>query len=210
MYFTGKSGYAPSRLYFESTVDTLRPEVSYKTTAEMSYAEIKGISTSFDALSSRSNALVAMASLERPAPSISANPVRVSSTETGAISFRAPPEAVLSSIVWTIKPINNIDKKAFLETNLCMDLNGERSCFTGVEDFAHCAFFNSCVTGFSSLVGTGDGGYIATRYFTPGTAPAIHDPVVRFQFQAPDTGTVLEMNVQLRVRSIDPTLLPYK
>lgn len=210
VYFTGKSGYAPPRVYFESTVETLRPEVSAKTTADMSYAEIKGVASQFDTVASRSNILKTIAPFEYPARLTSVNPVRLSSKETATISFWAQPETVLSSIVWSIKPVNNIDTKTFLETNLCIDLNGERTCFTGVEDFAHCAFFEPCVTGFSSLVPTGSNTYIATRYFLPGAAPTIRDPNVRVQFQAPDVGTILEMSVQLRVRAVNQLLIPRK
>jgi hypothetical protein len=127
----------------------------------------------------------------------------VSSKETGAIYFAAPAGAVLSSISWRVRPITNQGRKGFLETNLCLGLNGEESCFTGVEDFAHCAFFNPCRTGYSSLVPTGGEGYVATRYFPAGAAPIISDGRIAVKFRGPDIGTILEVEVKVRVRNAD-------
>ncbi len=205
LYFTGKAGYAPSRTWFESAVDTLLPNVRVKTTAEMTDQEVKEIASRFDGRLAHSDPISQLAGFEREAQATSTIPVQIKSKQAGEISFAAAPGTVLSSVAWRITPQNNVDQKAFLETNLCLDMNGEESCFTGVEDFAHCAFFTPCITGYSRLDPIEHGGYIATRYFPAGTAPILRDGHVTAKFLAPDTGVVLEVQVTVRVRSVDVT-----
>jgi hypothetical protein len=205
LYFTGRAGYAPPRTWFESAVDTLAPSVSVKTTAEMTDQEVREVASRFDDLLSGAEPMNQLAAFEQEAQVTSPSPVKVKSKETGTIRFAAPPGNVLSSISWRITPQNNVDKIEFLETNLCLDMNGEETCFTGVEDFAHCAFFTPCVTGYSRLDPVDHGGYIATRYFPAGTAPILRDGHVTVKFQAPDNGVVLEMQVGIRVRRVDTT-----
>ena len=206
LYFTGRSGYAPPRIWFENGVDTLLPSVNAKTTAEMTDREIKEIAAQFDGALSGTNPLSALAALEQEAQLTTPAQVTVSSKEAGFFSFNAPPGTVLSSISWLIRPMSNRGNRQFLETNFCLGLNGEESCFTGVEDFAHCAFFTPCKTGYSSLVPAAAEGYYATRYFPAGTAPVITDPRITAKFLAPDIGTVLEMEVKVRVRNVDANL----
>jgi hypothetical protein len=203
LYFTGKAGYAPPRTWFESTIDTLAPGVNTKTTAEMSLQESRDIAAHFDAALSGINPIKALAALEQEIPATSPAPIAVKSRDKGTITFAAPPGTVLSSIVWKIKPLNNVDDRKLLETNLCLDLNGEEFCFTGVEDFAHCAFYTPCNTGYSNLIPTEAGGYLATRYFLPGAAPLITHGNLTAKFQTPDNGAVLEFDVKLRVRRVD-------
>ncbi len=209
VYLTGKTGYPPPRLWFESAVETLRPESNARTTSEMTNADLRGISYAFDTIARRGTLLTSIAAAERPAQLTSASPVRVGPRESAAITFRATPGTVLSSLVWTIRPMGDVNNNAFMETNLCMDLNGERTCFTGVEDFAHCAFYTACATGFSSLAPF-PGGYKATRYFPAGAAPRIHDPNIKILFQGPDIGAGLEMSVELRVRSADDSEIAFR
>jgi hypothetical protein len=207
LYFTGRSGYAPPRTWFESTVDMLASNVNVKTTAEMSDQEVRDIAAQFDRLQSGIDPKTQLAAFEREAQVTSASPISIKSKQEGAISFAATPGTVLSSVSWRITPQNNVDKREFLETNLCLDIDGEESCFTGVEDFAHCAFFTPCVTGYSRLTPVDHGGYIATRYFPAGHAPMLRDGKVVARFLAPDIGTVLEMQVNIRVRDVDPALV---
>lgn len=199
-YFTGKSGYAPPRVYFENVVDTLLPGVNVRTTAQMSDREIKGIASQFDRLLSGTNPSSQLAALEQEARPSGSGRLEMKSREKAALSFSAAPGSVLSSISWKIRPISNQSRIEFLETNLCLDLNGELFCFTGVEDFAHCAFYTPCRTGYSSLVPIDGAGYLATRYFPAGTTPAIRDGKITIKFQAPDIGSVLEIEVKVRVR----------
>jgi hypothetical protein len=206
LYFTGRAGYAPPRTWFESVVNTLAPNVDVETTAEMTDQQVRDVAYQFDRLLMGVKPMKQLASSEREAQVTSSSPVFVRSREEGAISFTATPGTVLSSIVWSILPQNNQEKKQFMETNLCLDMNGEEHCFTGVEDFAHCAFFKPCITGYSRLDPVGHGGYIATRYFPAGSAPILRDGKVTARFQAPDIGTVLEMEIKIRVRAVDPTL----
>jgi hypothetical protein len=205
LYFTGKAGYAPPRTWFESAVDTLLPNVRVKTTAEMSDQEVKGIASRFDERQAKVNPISELAVLEREAQVTSTNPVRVKSKQAGTISFAAAPGMVLSSVAWRITPQSNVDQKGFLETNLCLDMNGEETCFTGVEDFAHCAVFTPCITGYSRLDPIEHGGYVATRYYPAATAPVLRDGHVTAKFQAPDTGAVLDVQVTIRVRSVNIT-----
>ena len=202
LYFTGKAGYAPPRTWFESAVDTLLPNVRVKTTAEMTDQEVKEIAARFDGRLSDINPMSQLASFEREAQVTSTSPVQVKSKHAGAMSFAATPGTALSSVSWRITPQNNVDKKDFLETNLCLDMNGDESCFTGVEDFAHCAFFTPCIGGYSRLDPIDHGGYVATRYFPAATAPILRDGHVTAKFQAPDTGVVLEVQVTVRVRNV--------
>ena len=206
LYFTGRSGYAPPRTWFESDVDTLERSVDVKTSAEMTDQEVKTIALGFDRSLATADPKSQLASLEREAEVTSESPVKVKSKQAGAISFAAAPGTVISSIAWRITPQNNVDKNQFLETNLCIDVNGVESCFTGVEDFAHCAFFTPCITGYSRLDPIEHGGYVATRYFPAGTAPVSRDGRVVVKFQAPDSGVVLEVDVKVRVRDVGATL----
>lgn len=205
LYFTGRAGYAPPRTWFEVAVDTLAPTVDVKTTAEMSDSEVREVAARFDRALFGSDPKIRLAAAEREAQVTSPAPVSVKSKQQGAISFAATPGTVLSSVTWRITPLNNVDKRQFLETNLCLDINGEESCFTGVEDFAHCAFYAPCITGYSRLDPIEHAGYIATRYFPAGTAPVLRDGRVTAKFQAPDNGVVLEMDVKVRVRDVDAT-----
>ena len=206
LYFTGRAGYAPPRTWFESDVDTLVQSADVKTTAEMTDQELKTIALEFDRSLGSGDPKTQLASLEREAQVTTSAPVMVKSKQAGAISFATTPGTVLSSISWRITPQNNVDKNQFLETNLCLDVNGVESCFTGVEDFAHCAFFTPCITGYSRLDPIEHGGYIATRYFPAGTAPIVRDGRITAKFQAPDSGVVLEVDVKVRVRDIDSSL----
>ncbi len=203
LYFTGRAGYAPPRVWFESIVDTLQPNTNVETTAQMTTQEVKQIVAQFDRSLSGIDPKSQLAALERDAQLTSPSPVTVKSKQAGAISFATTPGAVLSSVSWRITPLNNQDSRQFLETNICLDLDGKEDCFTGVEDFAHCAFFTPCITGYSSLMPVDHGGYVATRYFPAGTAPIIRDGKVTATFQAPDTGATLEMDVQVRVRDVN-------
>ncbi len=201
LYFTGRAGYAPPRIYFDDAVDTLLPGVNVKTTAEMSSGEIAQVASQFDRVLSGTNPIAPLASLEQEATSLTSSQVSVKSKEQAVFNFAAPPGAVLSSIVWRIRPLNNTTKPQFLETNLCLVVNGEQYCFTGVEDFAHCAFFAPCRTGYASLIPTAQGEYLATRYFPSGSAPIVGDGKITVKSRAPDIGTVLEMEVKVRVRN---------
>ena len=202
LYFTGRAGYAPPRVWFESIVDTLQSNVNVETTAQMTDQQVRQIAAQFDRSLSGVDPKSQLASLERDAQLTSPSPVTVRSKQAGAISFATTPGAVLSSVAWRITPLNNQDSRQFLETNICLDLDGKENCFTGVEDFAHCAFFTPCITGYSSLMPVDHGGYVATRYFPAGTAPIIRDGKVTATFQAPDTGATLEMDVKIRVRDV--------
>jgi hypothetical protein len=201
VYFTGRAGYAPPRTYFESTVDTLTTGVNIKTTGEMTDREIKEIAAQFDGALAGSNPIAQLAPLEQEAILTTPPRLNLRPKERGTLSFTTTPGAVLSSIVWSIRPVTNQGNQRFLETNLCLDLNGEEICFTGVEDFAHCAFFMPCKTGYSSLVPASGAEYIATRYFPAGAAPVINDGRIAAKFQAPDVGTVVEIEVKIRVRN---------
>jgi hypothetical protein len=205
LYFTGRAGYAPPRTWFEVSVDTLAPTVDVKTTAELTDPEVKEIAARFDRSLSGSDPKIQLAALEREAQVTSPAPVSVKSKQEGEISFAVTPGTVLSSVAWRVTPLNNVDKRQFLETNFCLDINGEESCFTGVEDFAHCAFYAPCITGYSRLDPIEHAGYIATRYFPAGTAPILRNGKVVAKFQAPDTGVVLEVDVKVRVRDVNAT-----
>lgn len=202
VYITGRAGYAPPRTYFESTVDTLTAGVNIKTTGEMTDREIKEIAAQFDGALTGSNPIAQLAPLEQEAILTTPPRLNLKPKERGSLSFSTTPGAVLSSIIWSIRPVNNQENQRFLETNLCLDLNGEETCFTGVEDFAHCAFFMPCKTGYSSLVAASGAQYIATRYFPAGAAPVISDGRIAAKFQAPDVGTVVEIEVKIRVRNV--------
>ncbi len=204
LYFTGKAGGPPPRTWFESGVDTLLANV--KTTAEMSDREIQDLASGFDRLLGSADPIHQLAALEYEAQSTIDYPLSVRPKERGAVSFIAPPGAVLSSIAWRIRPLNNVQSHQYLETNICLDMNGEQSCFTGVEDFAHCAFYTTCKTGFSSLVHNGRGEYVATRYFLGGAAPILRDGKITARFQGPDAGTVVEIQARVRVRTVDAAL----
>ncbi len=208
LYFTGKAGGPPPRVYFESAVDTLLPSVNAKSTAEMSGQEIRTIASTFDGTAARGDLIREVTALEQDAKVVSYSPAHVRSKEKTILAFEAAPGSVLSSISWRIKPLNNVSSPGYLETNMCLEMNGQEFCFTGVEDFAHCAFYEACKTGFSSLVHTGSGEYIATRYWLPGASPILRDGRVSCKFQGPDIGTVLEMEVKVRVRPGDATLAP--
>ncbi len=208
LYFTGRAGYAPPRIYFENAVDTLAPGVNLKTTAEMTGGEIKEIARQFDSAAGV-DPLSRLAPLEQEAQLLSSPQVIVRPKETGALYFSAPRGAVLSSIVWKVRAASNQGNQQFMEANFCLEYNGEEVCFTGVEDFAHCAFYTACRTGYSSLVATGNAGYVATRYFPAGSAPVLSDSRITAQVQAPDIGTVLEMEVKVRVRMAPPPLTSY-
>lgn len=200
VYFTGKAGWAPPRIWFESGVDTLLPSTNIRTTAEMSDRDIKAVAAGYDAQLSNTDPIRAIAPLEHP---ITSNPARLTlkSKESGGLNFAAPPGSVLSSMVWTIRQVQNQGSRLFMETNLCLDMNGEETCFTGVEDFAHCAFYSPCQTGYASLVPSGGEGYVATRYFGPAAAPVLRDGRLTAKFLAPDVGSVIEIEVQVRVRN---------
>ena len=202
LYFTGRSGYAPPRTWFESDVDTLEQSIDVKTSSEMTDQEVKTIAQEYDRSQRNANPISLLASVERQAQTTSESPVSVKSKQAASIGFAASPGTVLSSISWRITPQNNVDKNQFLETNLCMDVNGVESCFTGMEDFAHCAFFTPCITGYSRLDPIEHGGYMVTRYFPPATAPIVRDGRVTVKFQAPDSGVVLEVDVKVRVRDV--------
>lgn len=201
LYFTGKDGFPPPHTYFESTVDTLLPNFHAKTTAEMTGPEIMAVASQFDQALSGVDPLRRLAPLEQEAALTSSPTLVLRPKERGTLSFAARPGSLLSSISWTIRPETNQSNPAFLETNLCLGLNGQVSCFTGVEDFAHCAFFTPCRTGYSSLVPIASGAYVATRYFPAGAAPVTNDGKISTSFQAPDIGTVLEIEVKVRVRN---------
>ncbi len=201
VYFTGRSGYAPPRTYFEAMVDTISPAFNVKTTAQMTAREVRDQAAQFGAVA-QAEPIKEIAAVERPATSSPAKIV-LRSKEKASISFSAPPGTVLSSIIWTLKPVNNRSNKNFLETNLCLDLSGEEVCFTGVEDLAHCAFFTSCTTAFSSLTGTDSDGYVAKRYLAPGAAPVIRDGKITAKIQAPDIGTVLNIELALNIRAAE-------
>jgi len=205
LYFTGRAGYAPARTWFESTVDTFLPNVNVKTTAEMNTQETRAVAAQFDRLLSNADPKTLIASVERDVQATTLLPVTIQSKQEATIHFKTTPGAALSSIAWKIMPLND-GKKQFMETNLCLVLNGEEICFTGVEDFAHCAFFTACATGYSTLQPTERGGYNATRYFPAGTAPILRDGNISARFLAPDIGTVLEIDVKVRVREVDAGL----
>ncbi len=202
LYFTGRDGYPPPRIYFENWVDTLRPGIDVKTTAEMSANEIKQLASEFDRSLSGTDPILLLAGWEQEAALLAPSPVMVRPREQAVFPFSAPPGAVLSSIVWRIKPLNNTTQSQFLETNLCLEMNGEAYCFTGVEDFAHCAFFAPCRTGYAGLIPTQRGEYLATRYFPAGSAPRLDDGKLTLQARAPDIGTILEMQVNVRFRIV--------
>lgn len=202
LYLTGKDGFAPPRIYFESAVATLLPNVRVKTTAEMTAPEVREIASQFDHLPSGVDPVRELAALEHDVPASSSRMV-VSPRQKAVVEFAAAPGSVLSSIAWTIKPMGNRENRYFLETNLCLDVDGEEYCFTGVEDFTHCAFYTPCKTAYSSLVPIAGDGYMATRYFPPSSAPVLRDGRIAVRFQAPDVGTVLEMQVRVRVRNAD-------
>lgn len=206
LYFTGKDGYAPPRIYFENAVDTLLPNVNAKTTAEMTDQEINEIASQFDRLLSGTDPKSQLASIEQEAQSTTSTQAVVKPRQEAVFTFAAAPGTVLSSIFWKIRPLNNINNRQFMETNPCLDINDEEYCFTGVEDFSHCAFFQPCTTGYSSLNPIASEGFIATRYFPAGSAPVISNGRVTVRVQAPDIGTTLEIEVKVRVRNVDATL----
>ncbi len=206
LYFNGKDGYAPPRIYFESAVDTLLPSVNAKTTAEMTDQEVKEIASQFDRLLSGTDPKSQLALVEQEAQPTSPTQAIVKPRQEAVFAFAAAPSTVLSSIFWQIRPLNNTNNRQFMETNPCLDINDEEYCFTGVEDFSHCAFFQPCTTGYSSLTPTANEGFIALRYFPAGSAPVIRDGRVTIRVQAPDIGTTLEMEVKVRVRNVDSTL----
>ncbi len=206
LYFTGKAGGPPPKTWFESGVDTLLPSIRVKTTAEMNDREIREIASAFDGAFAGADPIRQLSALEHEARLTSASPVHVRSKELAMMAFSATPGSVLSSVSWRIKPLNNVFSPGYLETNICLDMNGDESCFTGVEDFAHCAFYMTCRAGFSSLVNNGAGEYVATRYFIPGAAPVLRDGQIGVKFRGPDIGTVLEMDVKVRVRNADASL----
>ncbi len=207
LYFTGRGGYPPPRIYFEAAVDTLMSNVNVETTVEMTGNEIKTLAAEFDRLLTAKSPIPQIAALERIAQPVTESTATIQSKQEAVLAFATAPGTVLSSIVWRITPISNVDKKQFLEANGCLTMNGEEVCFTGVEDFAHCAFYTPCVTGYSNLSPIAGGGYIATRYFPAGTAPLLGDGKTRFRVRAPDIGSVLEVQVEMRVREVDPNLL---
>jgi hypothetical protein len=206
LYFTGRGGYPPPRIYFEAAVDTLFPNVNVETTAEMTGNEIKTLAAEFDRLLAGKPPIVQIVPFERAAQPISESQATLQSKQEAVFAFATTPGSVLSSIVWRISPKSNVDKRQFLEANGCLTMNGEEVCFTGVEDFAHCAFYTPCVTGYSSLNPIAGGGYIATRYFPAGTAPLLSDGRTSFRVRAPDIGSVLEVEVEMRVRDVDANL----
>jgi hypothetical protein len=206
LYFTGKDGYAPPRMYFENAVDTLSPSVNVKTTAEMTDQEIRDVASQFDYFLSPADPKGLLATTETEARPTGSFPAKLNPRQAASFFFTARPGTVLSSVYWRIKPIGNVLNRQFLETNICLTVNGRESCFTGVEDFAHCAFFQTCTTGYSTLKSVGEQGYIATRYFPAGTAPLINDGRVTISVQAPDIGTPFEMDFKVRVRNVDRTL----
>ena len=205
LYFTGRAGYAPARLWFENTVDTLASNVNVKTSAEMTLQESRALAAQFDRLFSNGDPKSQVMSLEREVPASSANPVTIPSRQEATINFKTTPGVALSSVSWRVTPFND-GKRKTLESNICLVMNGEETCFTGVEDFAHCAFFTPCVTGFSNLQPIEREGYIATRYFPAGAAPIIRDGNIAARFLAPDIGSVMEIDVKIRVRTVDATL----
>ncbi len=202
LYFTGRAGYAPARIYFDNAVDTLVPGVNIKTTAEMSSGEIRQVASQFDRMLSGADPTGPLAAREQEASPLTPSSVSIKSREQAVFHFAAPAGAVLSSIAWRIKPRNNMTRPQFLETNLCLAVNGEEYCFTGVEDFAHCAFFSPCRTGYASLGELSGGEYLATRYFPAGSAPIIGDGKITLKARAPDIGSVLEMELKVRVRNV--------
>lgn len=206
LYFTGNAGYAPPRTWFDNAVDTFARNVDVKTTAEMSQAEVQAIAAQFDRTLANVEPKTKLAALEREAQSTSPNPISILSKQHGEINFATTPGAVLSSISWRITPQSFTDSNRFLESNFCLIVNGEEFCFTGVEDFAHCAFFTPCITGYSNLTPSDHSAYVSTRYFPAGMAPVIRDGKITARFQAPDTGATLEMDVKIRVRDVDPSL----
>jgi hypothetical protein len=206
LYFTGKDGYAPPRIYFENAVDTLLPTVNVKTTAEMSDQEIRDVASQFDYFLSPADPKGLLATMETEARPTGSFPVQLNPRQAATLIFTARPGTVLSSVYWRIKPIGNVLNRQYLETNVCLTVNGREACFTGVEDFAHCAFFQACTTGYSTLKSVGEQGYIATRYFPAGTAPWINDGRVTIRVQAPDIGIPIEMDFKVRVRDVDAAL----
>ncbi|MBI5035423.1 MAG: hypothetical protein HZB51_33265 [Chloroflexi bacterium] len=206
LYFTGNAGYAPPRTWFENAVDTFARNVDVKTTTEMSQAEVQAVATQFDRTLANVEPKTKLAALEREAHTTTQNPILVLSKQQGEINFSTTPGAVLSSISWRITPQSFTDSNRFLESNFCLIVNGEESCFTGVEDFAHCAFYNPCITGYTHLTPSDHSAYVSTRYFPAGMAPVIRDGKITARFQAPDTGATLEMDVKIRVRDVDPNL----
>ena len=207
LYFTGKDGYAPARVYFENAVDTFVPSVNVKTTAEMTNQEIKDIASQFDYFLSPADPKGLLATTETEARPTGSFPVKLNPRQAATFSFTTRPGTVLSSVYWRIKSIGDTLNRQFLETNVCLTVNGREACFTGVEDFAHCAFFSTCTTGYSTLKSVGEQGYVATRYFPAGTAPLINDGRVTIRVQAPDIGTQTEMDFKIKVRDVDTTLI---
>ncbi len=201
LYFTGRAGYAPPRIYFDNAVDTLLPSVNSSTTAEMSSDEISQVASEFDRSLTGTDPIAPLAAAEQEAHSLTPSRVTLKSREQALFHFAVPPGAVLSSIEWRLKPLNNPTNHQVLETNLCLIVNGEEYCFTGVEDFGHCAFFTPCRTGYGGMIPTSDGGYLSTRYFPAGSAPIIGDGNIIVKSRAPDIGVVLEMEVKVRFRN---------
>ncbi len=203
-WFTGKAGYAPQRIYLEAEVDTLRPEILARSTAEMTDQEISVMAAEYDRLLTGADPKKQIQSLEKEAIMTSSQPIVAFSRQKAAFYFDIPLGTVLSSINWETKPINNIEKEAekktFLETNLVLLINGERYEFTGYEDVAHCAFYSTCITGWSALYPIDNAGYRADRYFP--NAPLIRDPRIVVIATVPDNGTALEMNVKVNYRNV--------
>ncbi len=200
LFFSGRGGAAPRKLFFEIVVDTLAPEQNVPTTAEMSDRTINVLASQFDELMSSTVPITRLMGLEHQAEATTPARVVVKPREEAAIGFVSAPGSVLSSIAWTIRPTDRASDPRFLETNICLAWDGTEACFTGVEDFAHCAFYTACRTGYSSLVPLDGEGYTATRYFPAGTAPLLRDGKVTARVRAPDIGTSLQIEVQVRVR----------
>ena len=127
-YFTGRAGYAPPRTYFESAVDTLAAGVNVRTAAQMTVAQSQEIATQFDG-SPESSQLETIAALETDAVASPPGKFSVRPRETGFQSFQTTPGAVLSSVVWTVRPSNNRNNQGYMETNLCLEIDGEGQLF---------------------------------------------------------------------------------
>lgn len=206
LYYTGTAGYAPLRTYFEATVETLLPNVQVKTTAEMTSREIGEVTTAFDSLLGSTNPTAYIASLEHQATPLTPARVILKRRDQAEFVYSARPGSVLSSIFMRIVPLYDQRNKQFLETNFCLTINGKETCLTGVEDFAHCAYFTTCATTYSWLAPEGDGGYVAMRYFPSWTAPVIRDGKIIVRLLIPDFGTVLDTEIRVNVRDVDSSL----
>jgi len=204
LYFTGKDGYAPPSLYFENIVDVLSAGIPPKITSEMSNSEIREIAARFDSAHAGIDPKSRLASVEIDATPNSPLSQPLRAKQEIVFNFSAKPGMLLSSIAIKLVPVDNVRTRQFLEMNPCLLMNGKEQCFTGIEDFVHCAFFHPCTTGFSTLKvigGISADGYIATRYFPAGTAPILRDGKISIRLLGPDIGSLLQVDANVRVRN---------